>query len=397
MLAMLGGFILNFMPCVFPVLSLKVLSVLTTISYKPHKTKAALIISSLGIISTFVMLGLLVVILKSLGHEVFFGQNFQNPTFITFLCLVLVLFISSAQDRFNLKLPNLIVNKTSNFRFNNYYIEAFSSGVLASLLSTPCTAPFLGTALSLALSGDAALVLIIFTAIGFGFALPYLLLAFSPALLAKLPRPGEWMEKIKLVLSLLLVGTLIWLLYIYFTQRGIYNAIGMAGILLLIKFFIEVKKGFLSNKYLKIILLLALSFTLFTLPAMKHNKEVILVHRTAKLWQNIDLQEIPRLINEGKTVVVDVTADWCVTCKYNKFMVLEQERTLELLDRGNIVAIRADFTSYNSDILFFLKSNNVHGVPFNIIYGKGAPAGIILPTVYSFNQLKEAIDKAQGE
>jgi suppressor for copper-sensitivity B len=394
-LAMLGGFILNFMPCVFPILSLKVFSILKTVSYKPHKTKAALIISSLGIITTFIALGMLVNILKALGQEVFFGQNFQEPIFITFLCLSLLIFISSSQDRLNLKFPNIIVNKTTNIKFDNYYFEAFSSGVIASLLSTPCTAPFLGTAVSLALSGDAILVYLIFTSIGLGFALPYLLLAFSPSLLARLPKPGKWMDKIKKFLTLLLIGTLLWLLYIYCTQRGIYNSLGLAGLLLLIKFVIELRKGFIANKVPKLVIFCLLSFLLFYLPQFSYTREVILHRNTAKTWQNIDLQEIPRLIDEGKIVVVDVTADWCVTCKFNKLTVLNLQKTLDLLSDKNIIAIRADFTNYSSDILFFLKTHEVHGVPFNIVYSKAAPAGIILPTLLNYKDLIEAIEKAR--
>ncbi len=392
--AVLGGFILNFMPCVFPILSLKVLSIIKTLEYKPQKTRTALIISSVGIIVTFLSLGIAVIILKFMGYEVFVGQNFQEPGFITFLCLALVIFISSAQDRINFKLPNLIVNKAGNIKFNNYYLEAFSSGVLASLLSTPCTAPFLGVALSFAFTAENHLIMLIFLSIGLGFSLPYLLLATKPKLLLRLPKPGIWSEKLKKFLSLLLVATLLWLLYIYSTQRGSFSTIGMAGILLLIKFCLESKRGILKHYYIKATLLLALSVSVFYLPAVHYYEQLTLNKQTQDLWKPLDLQAIPTLITSGKTIVVDISANWCVTCKFNKLLVLEQEKTINLLSSDNTIAMRGDFTNYDASILFFLKQNDSSGVPFNIVYGPKAPEGIVLPTLFSYDDLKKAIKQA---
>lgn len=200
MLAMFGGFILNFMPCVLPVLSLKVFSF---IKQRKDNRKISCFFTIAGILSSFWFLAGMMIALKSAGKQFGLGVNFQVPEVIILLTIIITIFISSAMERINISLPIFTGNRLGNINFKNQYFESYFSGILATILSTPCNAPFLGTAIAVSFTSSNVVILVIFTCVALGFSLPYILLALYPPILNALPKPGRWMETLKKGLVLL--------------------------------------------------------------------------------------------------------------------------------------------------------------------------------------------------
>jgi suppressor for copper-sensitivity B len=217
----------------------------------------------------------------------------------------------------------------------------FLTGVFATLLATPCSAPFLGTAVGFALARGTFEIFLIFTFLGLGLALPFIILALSPRLFKYMPRPGKWMVTLKKVLSVALLLTAVWL----------------ANVII----------------------------TLQTMPALDDG------------WQELDTAAIPTLVQEGKTVVVDVTADWCINCKVNKKLVLDQSDIVEAMSHENIVRMQGDWTQHDESIAAYLRQYGRYAIPFNVIYGPGAPGGILLPELLTKRDVQDALDEAAGE
>jgi suppressor for copper-sensitivity B len=380
--AVTGGAILNFMPCVLPVLSLKLLS----ITKNPDRSFGFTIA---GIMTTFLSLAIFTIMMRNSGEQFGLGANFQKPEFIIALSIIVNIFISVASDRATIALPAKISNFLLNKKFKSEDASSFFNGVLASILSTPCTAPFLGTAMAFALTGSDFVILITFLSVGIGFSFPYLLLLTFPHLLEFLPKPGKWIVIFKKLLVLLLILTLGWLLSVVYSQVGGRATIGFIFLLVLIKFTIENVSSFEKKMLLMIVLLP----TSFYLPKFAYNEDKEWQNQIDHVWQNFNRIQLDNYIAEGKTVFVDVTADWCVTCKYNKIMVLNQHRTLKLLEQTSTIALRADFTNRDPEIYKYLIENKVHGIPFNIVYGPRPPHVIILPVLLSYEDIKQAIEK----
>ena len=387
--AVTGGIILNFMPCVLPVLSLKMISFVKS----PHNSTKSLSFTILGIMFTFLILAITTILLKNSGKQFGFGVNFQQPEFIIFLAIIVTIFISATLDRINIQLPSKAVNYLAQHQFENYYLKDFASGVLASLLSTPCTAPFLGTAMALALTGSNSLIFIVFLAISLGFSSPYIMMIAFPKLHDYFPKPGKWMLTIKKIVAVLLVLTLSWLLSIVFSQIGIRAMTGFFCLLILLKFIIENNSGIFSKNLVRAIALAIVLTASFYLPQSAYLEDLEYEIHSDNVWQNFDSKKITSYLAEGKIVVVDITADWCVTCKFNKIMVWDREKTISLLSQKNLVALRGNYTNYIQEIYDFLKSNNSYGIPFNAVYG---PKGIvILPVLVSYDDVSNAIKKVK--
>lgn len=383
-----GGFILNFMPCVLPVLSLKLLSIVKNGNHPTTSFYSTIA----GIMTSFAGLGLLTIILKNSGEQFGLGTNFQQPVFIIILLITITIFLSFALGRINIILPPLVSNSLGNYKPQDIHLASFCSGVLATVLATPCTAPFLGTAMALALSGSNGLIFTMFLAMGLGFSTPYIFLVTFPALLGFLPRPGKWMMVVKNTLSLLLILTIIWLLSVLYNQIGIRPTVGLFLLLILLKYSLETTISF-EKRMLILVVLIPISLYL---PNFAHREDISRQEEIDSIWQKFNTERLEEFIKEGKIVVIDVTADWCVTCKYNKLMVLNQHRTLKLLKGNNIASMRADFTGQDAEIYNYLIKNNSYGIPFNIVYGPNPPYNIILPVLLSYGDLKEAIEKLRG-
>jgi len=234
LIAVLGGFILNFMPCVLPVLSLKVINF---IRHPNLNRKKASLFTILGVLSSFWGLAFIAIIFKSTGKYFGLGLNFQEPTFVIALTIIITFFISVSLDRVVFKFPEPVNNFLLSIKLQGQYIEHYFSGVIATILSTPCTAPFLGTALFFSFQQSNLFIFFTFTFIGLGFSMPYILMLIFPKALKFLPTSGKWMNNLKLILATSLIGTIIWLLYILeAAQINLRAVVILFLLLLLIKF-----------------------------------------------------------------------------------------------------------------------------------------------------------------
>jgi suppressor for copper-sensitivity B len=385
--ALLGGLILNIMPCVLPVLSLKLLSVAKQGGRERGHIRLGFLASVAGILASFWLLALGALALKSAGLAVGWGIQFQQPLFLSAMALVLTFFALNLFGFFEIALPGWAGDAAGRAPSKGL-AGHFMTGALATLLATPCSAPFLGTAVGFALSRGTLEILMIFTALGLGLSLPYLLVAVFPGLAARLPKPGAWMVTLRRVLGLALAGTAVWLLTVLAAQINLMGALLVAALLLLLSAVIALGK---PRALAGLLALAVLGAGLF-LPASPSAPRIA----ASEHWQAFDQGRIAELVAAGEVVLVDVTADWCITCKVNKSLVLERGPVLELLQGEGLVAQQADWTNPDPEIAAYLESFGRYGIPFNAVYGPAAPEGIALPELLSEAAVLEAIEKARG-
>ncbi len=333
----IGGLILNIMPCVLPVLSIKLLGVINQSGSSKKQIATSFIVTAIGIILSFIGLSVLIIALKAAGVVVGWGFHFQEPLFIAFMVVVVSFFAANLWGFFEIRAPAI-----GSVAMKNGLVGDFLTGMFATLLATPCTAPFLGVAVGFALSRGSFEIITTFAAMGIGMATPYLLFSIFPQMITKLPRPGKWMVTVKKFMALLLVATAVWLVWVLASQLGNKNEASQAQ----------------------------------------------------EKWEAFKPEDIKTLVANGKTVFVDVTADWCLTCKVNKAFVLDSTEIKEKFAQMDVVAMRADWTSRDAAIESYLESNNRAGIPFNIVYGPNAPDGIILSELLSKSGVVDALDRA---
>lgn len=342
--ALLGGLILNIMPCVLPVLGLKLRTIIVA-SAQLNTIRKNFIAAALGIVFSFVLLAVMVMVLKATGHAIGWGIQFQNPYFVGFMALVTAMFAIAVSGLWHIRLPSRWQQWLAT-RGDNSTVGHFVQGMFATLLATPCTAPFLGTAVAFALAASNSTLLLVFIAIGVGMAAPWLLVALWPQLSNKLPRPGAWLAWVNRVFALLLMLTSLWLVSILVNQ--------------------------LSPK----------------------TPVVSQADAQQTQWQPLNGQAIAQALADDKVVFIDVTADWCVTCQANKYNVLMQQPVAGALQQEHVVPMRGDWTRANQRITDFLQANGRFGVPFNQVFGPGAPEGIILPVILTDQAVLEALQQA---
>lgn len=401
-LALLGGLILNLMPCVLPVLSLKLLSVVQQGGRAQGAVRASFLASAAGILFSFLVLAAVAVALKSAGLAVGWGIQFQQPLFLSALAVVMALFAYNLMGFFEVPLPGFVgrlAAKGTGEGDHHSLWGNFATGALATLLATPCSAPFLGTSVGFALSRGAVEIFLIFTALGIGLALPYLLVAAAPRLVAWLPRPGAWMVWLRRVLGLLLAGTAIWLLTVLAAQVGVLAASIMGGLLLGLGAALWLRPALAPRHRLASSALASLlALAAFALPAglsAPERGDTAAATDTAA-WQPLDSAEIAARVAAGQVVFVDVTADWCITCQVNKKLVLDTEAVTERLAAPGVLRMRGDWTLPSDAIAAYLAGFGRYGIPFNAVYGPGAPEGLALPEILTREAVLAALDRAAG-
>lgn len=400
LLALLGGFILNLMPCVLPVLSIKLLGVVGHGGAEKRIVRKRFLATAAGVLASFLVLAGAMVGLKAAGATVGWGIQFQQSWFLIAMAVVVTLFAANLWGIFEIRLPHAVTDRAAAAGGppdkSGSLKGEFATGAFATLLATPCSAPFLGTAVGFALSRGALEIFAVFAALGIGLALPYLLVAALPGLATRMPRPGRWMVWLRWVLGLALAATAIWLLSVLEVQAGALAAwligavlVGLVGLLWL--------RGRVAPRFRPAALagLLALVVAGFALPNLLPAGEVSAAPAAGK-WQRFDRPEIARLVAAGKVVFVDVTADWCITCKANKRLVLGREPVASTLDGRTVVPMVADWTRPSKTIAAYLAEYGRYGIPFNIVYGPGAPDGIALPELLTQSAVQDAIAKAKG-
>ncbi len=346
-LALLGGLILNLMPCVLPVLSLKLLAVVGHGGGSRRAVRAGFLSSAAGIVASFLALAVVMIGLKSAGAMAGWGIQFQHPLFLGIMALVVAAFAANLWGLFEIPLPRVLAAGAER-PDNSRLAGPFFTGVFATLLATPCSAPFLGTAVGFALARGPLEILAVFLALGIGLALPYLLVAAAPGLATALPRPGRWMITLRRGLGCALAATALWLGW-----------------------------------------LLAVSLHLYSTAVLETER----VH-----WRPFDLTQVKAEVALGHVVLVDVTAEWCLTCLANARLVLDRPEIAGKLNdpAGTRVAMRADWTRPDEQISRYLASFGRYGVPFNVVYGPAAPQGLPLPELLSVSAVLDGLNLAQN-
>lgn len=392
--AFLGGLILNLMPCVLPVLALKVFSLIK------HAGSGKAILHGLtfstGVIFTMAALGGVMIFLTKAGSAVGWGFQLQNPYFVLFLALLIFLLGLSMFGLFSVgdKLTQVGEKPNSKHGFKN----TFLSGILMVMVATPCTAPFMGTAMGYAFTLTPEKTLLIFAMLGFGLAFPYLFLTMFPPLIKALPKPGPWMVTFKQFLAFPLLATALWLLWV-FTQIVGTHASFTTLLVLLITFFCVWCYGKLMSlsaglvRKLFAILFLLLGMATFIGYGLNHIEGSPLYQKlwsspptssentveADTLWKPWTEDAFYTSLQNGEAVFVNMTADWCITCKVNERTTLKNSRVVELFKTHDITLYKGDWTRFDSDITKVLETYNRKGVPLYLYFPKGQKDAIILP------------------
>jgi suppressor for copper-sensitivity B len=375
LLGLIGGLILNAMPCVLPVLSLKVFGLVKSAGQGKSEVVKGSLATSAGILFSFWALALAAVVARAGGAAVGWGVQFQEPTFVAALTLVVVLFCLNLWGLFEVPLPAAIANAAGGSQRGGM-AGHFTSGLFATLMATPCSAPFLGTAIGFALAQEASTIFAIFTAVGLGMALPYLALAAAPRAANLLPRPGAWMNHLRVVMGFLLAGAAIWLLYVLSAQISPERLAFFQAALLLLSLFVwwhstASKPGWSSRLAMLAVLatvVLAVGLA-WTAPAGAGRSGADAQQLIE--WTEFDRAAAESLAGTGQMVFVDVTADWCFTCKVNERLALETESVANAFATFGVVAMKADWTNRSDAIATFLSDHGRYGIPFYLLYRPG--------------------------
>ncbi|ATM77626.1 protein-disulfide reductase [Serratia fonticola] len=394
LMALAGGFILNLMPCVLPVLGMKLGSILQVEQRDRRSVRWQFLASSLGIVVSFMALALLMTLLRLSNHALGWGIQFQNPWFIGFMVLVTLLFSANLFGLFHLQLSSSLNTKlaTHNGRGLSGH---FWQGAFATLLATPCSAPFLGTAVAFALAAPLPVLWGMFVALGIGMSLPWLLIAAWPTLALRLPRPGRWMNGMRLVLGLLMLVSSLWLLSLMTNHIGvrptlIVGAILLLGLLLAVWQRLGARSAGIAAA--SVLVVGGLALLVGSLTASQWRQPL---HDNIA-WQPLSEQAIVQALADNKRVFVDVTADWCVTCKANKYNVLLRDEVQKALSAEDVVALRGDWSRPSESISTFLQQRGSVAVPFNQIYGPGSPDGEVLSPLLTREAVLQALSTAKG-
>lgn len=395
--AFLGGLILNFMPCVLPVISIKLFGLIKHQKENSTRIFKHNLFYTLGVLFCFSLLALVIVLLKSAGEQVGWGFQLQSPRFVAFIILVLFIFALNLFGLFEFKTPG--GSSLGSVKLEEGFAGDFISGIIAVILSTPCSAPFLGTALTFAFSSSTAVILLVFLAIGMGLSFPFILTGLFPALVSFLPRPGAWMENLKKFLGLTLLLTIIWLIDVLTSQvNGTFPMMLIHGTLTLTFFGIYAYNKMTKNTFLRIIFLalpilmlgkfLTLDFTPTSLPDSSH-----LLQEKVKEglpWKKWSPEKLEELKSQKKLVFMDFTAKWCFTCKVNEKLVLNTSGFEQLIEKYNLEILLADWTKRDPIITSWLKSKGKVGVP---AYFVQKPDGSIidLGETISLDEIEKAL------
>ena len=382
--ALIGGLILNLMPCVFPVISLKVLSFVSMGGSSPRKIRNHALVFTVGVIASFMLIALTIVLLKQAGNFVGWGFQLQSPLIVGLLSLVMV-FISLVLITDNSFGESLTKLGNIGGSENGYY-SSFLTGVLAVVVASPCTAPFMGAALGYALIQPSGETVPIFLSLSLGFSLPYLLLAANPKLIDFLPKPGDWMVTLKEFFAFPMLATALWLLWVFSLQVNqilvIFLLIGW--LLLALNFWIFQKDYKKINKV--IFLGISIFSMIYFLPETEEieTEKNIIIGSATEWYEGIE----DDLRNKNQPYFINFTAAWCITCQSNEITAFSKDGFKSLLEEKNIEYIKADWTNRNDAITRSLKKYGRSGVPFYVYWEPGFENPKILPAILTDQIIK---------
>jgi len=398
----LGGFVLNLMPCVLPVISLKIFGFVQQAGQSRQRIFRSGVAFTVGIFAWFIALAVLLIALKGAGRDVTWGGfQFTNPYFVLVLSVIVLVFALNLFGVFEISLPQSITCNLLSTSERKDLLGSFFQGVFATVLATPCTAPFLGTALGFAFTQSATIILAMFIAIAAGMSAPYLLLSAQPAWLRFLPRPGPWMVHVKQFMGFLLLATLLFLLYVLGAQRGLEGAIWASCFLLVISVACWMKGAFVLPTapalkrivVLLIILLLVIGSGVYFIGDKFESAKIASPDSQIRGdWQPFTPERLQTELEQGRTVFVDFTAAWCLTCKFNEASVLEAQDVREAFQRHAIVKLKADWTNGDPVITKLLQQFGRPGVPLYVLYPAKNEEPIVFPEVLTKSMVLDKLE-----
>jgi thiol:disulfide interchange protein DsbD len=394
--ALVGGLILNLMPCVFPVLTLKVLGFATHNDTRPTLRHEAGAFAA-GVVLTFVALGVALAVLRAAGEELGWGFQLQSPAVVSALAILFFVLALNLSGVF--EFGHLAPSGVTGWTSKNRTLDAFGSGILAVVVASPCTAPFMGAALGYAMTGTTATMLVVFVALGVGMALPYVSLAWFPGWRRRLPRPGPWLERFKQALAFPLYATVIWLAWVLGAQRDNDALSRLLLVLLCVGFALWawriVRTGGARPWGIAGFIALAgaatVAWPLFAAePPAPAKSAVSGAASDEREWTAFTPATVAALTASGRPVFVDFTAAWCVTCQVNKRLVLNADDVRARFAEKRVALVRADWTRRDPAITQALAALGRNGVPVYVLYRPGKEP-LLLPEVLQRSTMHEAL------
>lgn len=370
-LSLLGGLVLNFMPCVFPVLSLKLFSLLAHSSQAAGAIRVRFAASAAGVLASFLALAAGLAALKSTGAQIGWGIQFQQPLFLIAMAAILAAFAANLLGLFEIRLPWSVAKPLGQAAGGNSITSHFLNGFVMTLLATPCSAPFVGTAVAFALSQGTLEIFQIFAGLGIGMASPYLVLVAVPHFGRLLPRPGRWMLHVKAVAAVGMTATALWLLTVLAQVSGPQTALLSGAALGFAVWILAVIRQRFAHAIAGVLIL---SLTGFSALASYTERRPPPADSQDVPWQPLASAEIDALVRSGQTVLVDISAAWCVTCKVNETLIIGSDAIRKRL-KSDVTPVRGDWTKPDAAIAAYLQSFGRFGLPFNAVFGPNARAG----------------------
>ncbi len=378
--AFLGGLILNLMPCVFPILSIKLLSILKISSQSAHLVRKQNLGYVAGVMISFLVIALVLAAMRSAGHLVGWGFQLQSPVFLSFLSWLFLVLAMNLLGLFEID----FINAGAGGRWTRLggFWGSFFTGVLAVVVASPCTAPFMGVALGFGISQPTPVLMAVFLSLGFGLAFPYALMIVVPSALWFLPKPGAWMETLKKIMAVPLLLTIVWLLWVLSQVSGPVAMIAAIGGCVVLGLFCVIQ----MPRKLKVSgALLTLVAMLLFIGSLKTSAKT----ESHAGWMPYSESMMAEL--KGNPVFVNMTADWCLTCKVNEKLIFSDADVLELLRKKNVTLVMGDWTQRNDEITRFLSRFDRVGVPFYVLFSARNPNGRVLPEVMTKSSFIEEI------
>jgi thiol:disulfide interchange protein DsbD len=397
--AFAGGLILNVMPCVLPVIALKVLGFVNQSTESPARVRRLGLVYGLGVLVSFLALAALAIGAQRAGGQASWGDAFRNPQFQVILTVLMALIALNLFGVFEITLGAGVMGSAAGLASKPGFAGAFFNGVLATVLATPCTAPFLGAALAFAFAQPPGVTVLVFLAAGAGLASPFVTVCWEPRLLKALPKPGAWMEKFKIAMGFPMLAAAVWLVWV--ASRNAEDALWLELFLLTLALAAWIWGAFVQRGTRRKLLAAAVSVLLagagygailegelqWRLPANAPREGIA--------WQVWSPEAVARARREGHPVLVDFTARSCLTCKLNKGSSLEIPQTRAKLKAVGAVAFEADFTHEDPQILAELRRHNASGVPLVLVYSKDPGRDPrVLPTFLTPAIVLNALDEA---
>ena len=400
--AFLGGLILNLMPCVLPVIALKIFGFVQQAGEHPRRVFHLGLAFVAGVFTFFLGLATLIAVLRANGIGLNWGFQFQHVGILVALIALVFVFGLNLLGVFEITLSGGAASKLSELSSREGYGGAFLHGMFTTLLGTSCTAPFLGAALGFAFAAPAHVVFLIFTAIAAGMSLPYFLLTAKPAWMRFLPKPGLWMERLKQLMGFIMLGVVVWLLGVLGHSRGIEPLVAVSSFLLVLGVACWIY-GVLAGRFVSWVLIAALlagGYFVFLdgkLAAAPKSADTAGPTEAGGLtWQPWTAERVAEATKKGQPVFIDFTADWCLNCKYNEKFVINTEPVRALLKQKNVLTLKADWTNEDPDITAVLRKYGRAGVPVYLVYPGGHAEPVLLPEILTQAAVLSELDKLKN-